>query len=74
MEALKSYTINNAYAVFGENIKGCLTPVNYVDITVLSQDILAVSEAQIPDTQVDYTIVGGQVKFDRQTFQANNMD
>jgi sugar lactone lactonase YvrE len=74
MEALKSYTINNAYAAFEENIKGSLTPVNYVDIIVLCQDILAVPEAQFPDTQVDYTIVGGQLKFDRQTFQANNMD
>jgi predicted amidohydrolase YtcJ len=74
MEALKSYTINNAYAAFEENIKGSLTPGKYADIIVLSQDILTVPEAQIPDTQVDYTIVGGQVKFDRQTFQANNMD
>jgi predicted amidohydrolase YtcJ len=74
MEALKSYTINNAYAAFEENIKGSLTPGKYADIIVLSQDFLTVPEAQIPDTQVDYTIVGGQVKFDRQTFQANNMD
>lgn len=71
MEALKSYTINNAYAAFEEKIKGSLTPGKYADIIVLSQDILTIPEAQIPDTQVDFTIVGGQVKFDRQTFQAN---
>jgi predicted amidohydrolase YtcJ len=74
MEALKSYTINNAYAAFEENIKGSLTPGKYADIVVLSQDILTIPESQIPDTQVDYTIVGGQVKFDRETFQANNRD
>ena len=71
MEALKSYTINNAYAAFEENIKGSLTPGKYADIIVLSQDILTIPEAQIPDTQVDFTIVGGQVKFDRETFRAN---
>jgi predicted amidohydrolase YtcJ len=67
MEALQSYTINNAYAAFEENIKGSLTPGKYADIVVLSQDILTIDEALIPSTEVDYTIVGGQVKFDRAT-------
>ncbi|MDC0174463.1 amidohydrolase [Pseudomonadales bacterium] len=66
MEALKSYTINNAYAAFEEDLKGSLTPGKYADIVVLSQDILTIPEAQIPMTEVDFTIIGGQVKFDRQ--------
>ena len=65
MEALQSYTINNAYAAFEEDIKGSLTPGKFADIVVLSQDILTIDEALIPDTEVDYTIVGGQVKFNR---------
>ena len=69
MEALKSYTLNNAYAAFEENVKGSLTVGKYADIVVLSQDILTVPEPQIPLTEVDYTIVGGQVKFDRQVKQ-----
>ncbi len=65
MEALKSYTINNAYAAFEEDIKGSLTPGKLADIVVLSQNILEVDEALIPDTRVDYTIVGGEVRFKR---------
>ncbi|MGD2154320.1 MAG: amidohydrolase, partial [Gemmatimonadales bacterium] len=55
MEALKTYTIKAAYAGFEEDIKGSLTPGKLADITVLSQDILTVSEDQIPATEVVYT-------------------
>ncbi len=65
MEALKSYTLSNAYAAFEENIKGSLTPGKLADVTVLSADILTVSEEEIPMTRVDYTIVGGQIKYRR---------
>jgi len=65
-EALQTYTINNAYAAFEENIKGSLTPGKYADIVVLSQDLLTVDEDKIPETTVDITIVGGQVKYRRE--------
>lgn len=64
-EALQTYTINNAIAAFEEDIKGSLTPGKYADIVVLSQDLLTVEEARIPDTTVDITIVGGEVKYTR---------
>lgn len=64
-EALQTYTRNNAIAAFEEDIKGTLTPGKYADITVLSQDILTVEEEKIPDTLVDFTIVGGEIKYKR---------
>ena len=64
-EALASYTINNAYAAFEEAHKGSLTPGKLADIVVLSQNILSVEEAQIPNTEVDMTIVAGQVRYER---------
>ena len=64
-EALQTYTFNNAYAAFEEDIKGSLTPGKYADITVLSQDLLTVEEDKIPDTTVEFTIVGGEVKYKR---------
>jgi predicted amidohydrolase YtcJ len=66
MEALRSYTINAAFAGFDESIKGSLTPGKLADVTVLSQDIMTIPENRIPATQVLYTIVGGQVQFTRQ--------
>jgi predicted amidohydrolase YtcJ len=62
-EALKAYTLNNAYAAFEEDFKGSLTPGKLADITVLSQDIMTVPEDSIPATGVAYTIVGGQIKY-----------
>ncbi len=65
MEALESYTIGNAYSAFEEHLKGSLTPGKYADIVVLSADILTIDEEDIPATRVDYTIVGGEVRFMR---------
>ena len=66
LEALKSYTINGAYAAFEDDIKGSLTPGKLADITVLSQDIMTVPEEEIPSTEVVYTIVGGKVMYERE--------
>lgn len=64
-EALAAYTLNNAIAAFEEDYKGTLTPGKYADMVVLSQDLLTVEEDRIPDTTVDITIVGGQVRYER---------
>jgi len=62
-EALKSYTINGAYAAFEENIKGSLTPGKLADITILSKDITRVPPEQILLTKILYTIIGGKIAF-----------
>ena len=67
MEALRSYTINNAYAAFEEGSKGSLKVGKLADVTVLSGDILNVPESQIQSVKVDYTIVGGKVMYARET-------
>jgi predicted amidohydrolase YtcJ len=64
-EALRSYTLNAAIAAFEENSKGSLKVGKYADMVVLSQDIMTVPEAQIPKTQVVYTIVGGKIRYKR---------
>jgi predicted amidohydrolase YtcJ len=66
MEALKSYTINGAYAGFEEENRGSLKPGKYADITVLSKDILKVPEDEIPTAKVVHTIVGGKVLYSMQ--------
>jgi len=64
-EALKSYTWNNAYAAFEEKLKGSLGVGKLADITVLSRDIMTIPEDDILSTDVEYTIVGGKVVFQR---------
>lgn len=62
-EALRSYTIDAAYGIFEEDIKGSITPGKLADIVVLSEDILTVPEETILDAQVVYTIVGGEIVY-----------
>jgi hypothetical protein len=64
-EALRSYTINGAYAAFETGLKGSLTPGKLADITVLTRDILTCPEDDIPGTEVLYTIVGGKILYHR---------
>lgn len=63
MEALKSYTLNPAYAAFEESAKGSLKVGKLADMTVLSKDITTIPEDEIPTARVSYTIVGGKVVY-----------
>jgi predicted amidohydrolase YtcJ len=65
-EALKSYTLNSAFAAFEEDIKGSLTLGKLGDVTVLSKDIMTIPEDEIPTTEVLYTIVGGKVLYKKE--------
>jgi predicted amidohydrolase YtcJ len=64
-EALRAYTLNNAYASFVERDVGSLAPGKLADVTVLSADIMRVPEEEIPTARADYTIVGGRVAYER---------
>jgi predicted amidohydrolase YtcJ len=62
-EALKSHTLDAAYAAFEEDLKGSLEIGKLADITVLSKDILTVPEDEIRSAKALYTIVGGKVQY-----------
>jgi predicted amidohydrolase YtcJ len=61
LEALRSYTVNAAYAAFEEPIKGSLAVGKLADVTVLTRDILTIPDDELPGAKVAYTIVGGKV-------------
>ena len=63
LEALRSYTINGAYAAFEEEAKGSITPGKLADIAVLSKDILTCPEEDLRSAEVLYTIVGGKILY-----------
>ncbi len=64
-EAVYSYTLGNAYAAFEEKIKGSITKGKLADIVILSEDLLKCSDEDILNAKVLYTIVGGEVKYQR---------
>jgi predicted amidohydrolase YtcJ len=64
MEALKSYTLANAFAAFEEDLKGSLTTGKLADITVLTRDITTIPDEEIKSAKVAFTIIGGKVVFE----------
>jgi predicted amidohydrolase YtcJ len=62
-EALRSWTIEGAYAAFEEKSKGSLAPGKMADFVVLSADIMHVPASQILRTRVTMTVVGGEVVY-----------
>jgi len=64
-EAIRCYTINNAYSSFEENIKGSIEPGKLADMVILEDDFLNCAEDRIKDIEVKMTIVGGKVVYER---------
>ncbi len=62
-ETLKSMTIWASYAAFEEDIKGSITAGKLADVVVLSQDIMSVPAQRVLDTQVEITILGGEIVY-----------
>jgi hypothetical protein len=60
-EVIKMYTINAAYASHEETIKGTISPGKLADMVLLSANPTKVSAAEIKDTQVQMTVIGGKV-------------
>lgn len=64
-EALRSYTLDAAYGSFHEDELGSIELGKLADFTVLSKDIMTVPENEILDTEILYTIVDGEVRYER---------
>ncbi len=62
-QALRSYTLDAAYAGFEENIKGSIEIGKLADFTVFSQDIMKVPDDDLLKTVVEYTIIDGKVAY-----------
>jgi predicted amidohydrolase YtcJ len=63
-EALEAFTVNGAYAVFDEDVRGTLTPGKLADIAVASADFVR-NPDQILDMEIVMTVVDGRIVFER---------
>lgn len=64
-QAIRLYTINNAYLHHEEKEKGSLEAGKIGDLIVIDRDVLSCPVDEVRDTKVLYTIVGGKVVFER---------
>lgn len=64
-EAIRFYTLNNAYASFEESTKGSVTEGKLADLVVLDRDILSLPPQELLHTQVLYTIFDGKIVYEK---------
>ncbi|MEM3597209.1 MAG: amidohydrolase [Candidatus Bathyarchaeia archaeon] len=64
-EALRTYTLNAAYASFEENLKGSIEVGKLADLVVLSEDLDRIPPEKIRDVSVEMVIIGGKVVYER---------
>ena len=58
-QAIRLYTINNAFLTFEEARKGSLEPGKFADFIVLDRDILSCPVDEVKDITVEATYLGG---------------
>jgi hypothetical protein len=63
LEALKSYTINGAFASFNDDKLGSLEIGKLADLAILSDDLTTVSDFGIKNVKVEMTLVGGKIVY-----------
>jgi hypothetical protein len=64
-QAIRFYTINNAYLTFEEKEKGSLEQGKLADFIVLDRDILTCPVDEVREIQVEQTWLGGKLVFER---------
>jgi predicted amidohydrolase YtcJ len=64
-EAIRIWTLGNAYASFDEKVRGSLEVGKLADCVILAADPMKVPPETIKDIQVDMTIIGGKVEYER---------
>jgi predicted amidohydrolase YtcJ len=64
-EALRAYTVHNAYAVFAEASRGRLMAGLLADLALLDRDLFRVAPPALGEARVRATVVGGKVVFRR---------
>ncbi len=66
-QALRLYTINNAYLTYEEDEKGSLEAGKLADFAVLKSDFLTCPLDEVKDIQVERTYLGGKLVYEADT-------
>lgn len=62
-EALRAYTVTNAYGVFAESTRGILKPGYRADLVLLDQDLFGLPAEAIETARIRVTVAGGRVVY-----------
>ncbi|HRN73702.1 MAG TPA: amidohydrolase family protein, partial [Ginsengibacter sp.] len=62
-DALRAYTVNNAYAGFQENKTGMLKAGLYADFVILDKNLITIPPDEIKDVKVVQTTINGKTVY-----------
>ncbi len=65
-ESLSAYTQGSSYGAFEERLKGSIEKGKLADFAVLSENIFETAPSTWLQTTIDYTIVGGNMVYERE--------
>jgi hypothetical protein len=63
-EAVRWFTLNNAWSTYEEDSKGSIKVGKLADLVVLDRDIFSRPPRELLDTRVLYTILGGRIVYE----------
>ena len=64
-EALKAFTVNNAYATFDADKRGTIKVGKLADIVICDRNLLKIDPRDILKMNITMTIVDGKVVYER---------
>jgi hypothetical protein len=64
-QAVRCYTVHNAFAAFEENDKGSIRAGKLADLVVVDRDLYGCALDAIRGAEVDITVFGGRVVYER---------
>jgi len=65
MDAIRLYTWNGAYLGKEEDLKGSIEAGKLADLVIIDRDILSIPVEEIREIQVETTIVGGEIVYQK---------
>lgn len=64
-QAIKAFTLNAAYFIFEEQLKGSIEIGKLADFVILSHNLLEIKPDELDAVNVDMTIIGGKIVYKR---------
>ncbi len=65
MEAIRCYTLHGAYAEYAEDVRGSIEVGKLADFALVGAPLLEVDPGDLGSCEVDMTVIGGQVVYER---------